>query len=93
MAECYKALLANESSCASASIAIIHLANKIKSIHALRKNVNTVAMLMHDALLRHFWNRGVQWRDRRLCTFIYYVLLISLMHYSKWCAFLYYGRC
>ena len=40
--------------CTSTGVAIIHLANKFKCIHALRKNINTVAMLTHDALLRPF---------------------------------------
>ena len=54
MANCYKALFANKSSCASVSVAITHPENEFKSIHALHKNINTVAMLMGDALLRHF---------------------------------------
>ena len=53
MADCYKALFAEKTSCASASVAITHWANEFKSIHALRKNINTVAMLIGDALLRH----------------------------------------
>ena len=44
-------------SCASALIAIIYPAKEIKSIHALRKNINTVAMLTRDALLYHFRKR------------------------------------
>ena len=54
MANCYKAPFANKLSCVSASVAIIHLANEFKSIHALRKNVNMVAMLIRDLLLWHF---------------------------------------
>ena len=50
MANCYKALFADKSSCASASIAITHPVNEFKNIHALRKNINTVAMLTGDAL-------------------------------------------
>ena len=47
-------LFADKSNCVSASIAIIHPANEIKSVHGLHKNINTVAMLTHDLLLRHF---------------------------------------
>ena len=54
MADCYKALFADKSSCTSVSIAITHPANEFKSIHALRKNVNAVALLTGDVLLRHF---------------------------------------
>ena len=54
MADCYKALFANKSSCARASVAITHLANEFKGIRALRKNINTVAMLTDKAPLHHF---------------------------------------
>ena len=54
MADCCKALFADKLSCTSTSIAITHPANEFKSIHALRKNINTVAMLTGDALLHHF---------------------------------------
>ena len=54
MADCYEALFANKLTRTSASIAFIHPANKFKCIHALHKNINTVAMLTHDALLRSF---------------------------------------
>ena len=37
MADCYKMLFADKSSCAS--VDIIHLANEFKSIHALHKNI------------------------------------------------------
>ena len=45
MADCYKALFAEKTSCASASVAITHPADEFKSIHALRKNIDKVAML------------------------------------------------
>ena len=51
MADCYKALLVNES---SASVDIIYLANDFRGIHALYNNINMVAMLMRDVLLCHF---------------------------------------
>ena len=51
MADCYKALFANKSSCVSASAAMTHPANGFKSIHALRKNINTVAMLTRDCII------------------------------------------
>ena len=58
MADCYKALLGNNTSCMSVSVAIIYLytypANEFKNIHAIRKNINTVDILMHDVLLHHF---------------------------------------
>ena len=43
MANCYRALFADKSSCASASVAITHPANEFKSIRALCKNINAVA--------------------------------------------------
>ena len=50
-------------SCASESVVIIHLANEFKSIHAFRKNINSVALLTRDALLHHFrkqmFHRGI----------------------------------
>ena len=51
LTELHKALFADKSSCASASIAITHPENGFKNIHALRKNINTVAMLTGDAFL------------------------------------------
>ena len=57
MADCYKALLATESSCLSAIVAIIHLLTRRTSLRIfmhLCKNINTVAMPTRDALLRHF---------------------------------------
>ena len=51
MADCYKALFADKSSCASVSVAITHPANKFKSFYALCKIINAVAMLTGDALL------------------------------------------
>ena len=74
MAYYYQALFTDKSSCTSTSVAIIHPVNEFKSIHALRKNINTVAMLTHDALLCQF-RRGVPQRDRQLRTLISYVLL------------------
>ena len=38
----------------AARVAITHPANEFKSIHTLHKNINAVAMLTGDALLRHF---------------------------------------
>ena len=73
MADCYKALFANKSSCASASIANTHLANEFKSVHALRKNINTVAMLTSDTLLHHF-RTGMYHSGIGSCT------LLSLMY-------------
>ena len=78
MADCYKALFADKSSCASASVAITHPANEYKSIHALRKNINTAAMLLltGDALLRHF-RKGMYHGGIGSCA------LLSLMY--SWC--------
>ena len=45
MADCYKALFAEKLSCTSTSVAITRPANEFKSIHALRKNIDKVAML------------------------------------------------
>ena len=59
-----------ESSCAS-----VYRANDFKSIHALRQNINTVAMLTSDALLRHFSKGMYHAGNRRLHTLISYVLL------------------
>ena len=72
MADCYKALFTNKSSCTSASIAITHLANEFKSVHALRKNINTVAMLMNDTLLRHF-RTGMYHGGIGSCTLVFLV--------------------
>ena len=60
-----------ESSCAS-----VYQANDFNSIHALRQNINTVAMLTSDALLRHFSKGMYHAGNRRLHTLISYVLLI-----------------
>ena len=60
-----------ESSCAS-----VYRANDFKSIHALRQNINTVAMLTSDALLRHFSKGMYHAGNRRLHTLISYVLLV-----------------
>ena len=57
-----------ESSCAS-----VYRANDFKSIHALRQNINTVAMLTSDALLRHF-SKGMYHAGIGGCT------LLSLMY-------------
>ena len=46
----------------------------------LRKNINTVAMLMGDALLRHFRKRMYHGGDRWLRTLISYVLLAIRIH-------------
>ena len=73
MVDCYKALFTNTSSCASASVAIAHPTNEFKSIHALHKNINAVAMLMGDALLRHF-RKGMYQSGIGDCT------LLSLMY-------------
>ena len=62
------------------SVAIIHLANEFKSIHALRKNINTVAMLTGDALLWHFRKGMYHGGDRWLHTLISYVLLLLHMY-------------
>ena len=51
-------------------------ANDFKSIHALRQNINTVAMLTSDALLRHFSKGMYHAGNRRLHTLISYVLLV-----------------
>ena len=48
-------------------------ANKFKNIHAIRKNIDTVAMLTHDALLRHFRKVMYHGGNRRLHTFTSYV--------------------
>ena len=61
-----------ESSCAS-----VYRANDFKSIHALRQNINTVAMLTSDALMRHFSKRMYHAGNRRLHTLISYVLLVK----------------
>ena len=55
------------------SVAITHPANEFKSIHALRKNINTVAMLTGDALLHHF-RKGMYHGGIGSCT------LLSLMY-------------
>ena len=73
MADCFKALFANKSSCVSTSIAITHPANEFKSIHALRKSINMVAMLTGDALLHHF-RKGMYHSRIGSCT------LLSLMY-------------
>ena len=73
MADCYKALFTDKSSCASASIAITHPTNEFKSIHALRKNINAVAMLTGNVLLRHF-RKGMYHGGIGSCT------LLSLMY-------------
>ena len=57
---------------------IIHLLTWETNIHALHKNINTVAMLMCDVLLRHFRKGMYHREDRRLHTLIPYVLLIQL---------------
>ena len=75
MADCHKALFANKSSCASASVVSTHPANEFKSIHALRENINVVAMLKGDALLRHFRKKMYHSRIGS-CT------LLSLMYSS-----------
>ena len=76
MADCYKALFTDKSSCASASIAITHPVNGFKSIRALHKNNNAVAMLTGNMLLRHF-GKGLYHGGIGSCT------LLSLM-YSWW---------
>ena len=43
----------------------------------LRKNINTVAMLTGDTLLRHFSQVMYHGRNRRLHTLISYVLVVS----------------
>ena len=73
MADCYKALFANKSSCTNASVAITHPASKFKGIHALRKNINAVTMLTSDVLLRHF-RKGMHQGGIGSCT------LLSLMY-------------
>ena len=75
MAKCYKALFADKSSCASVSIAITHPANEFKNIHALRKNINTVALLMRDALLCYF-RKGIYHGGIGSCALISYALLV-----------------
>ena len=71
MADCCKALFTDKSSCTS--VAITHLANEFKSIHALCKNINTVATLTGDTLLRHF-RKGMYHGGIGSCT------LLSLMY-------------
>ena len=44
----------------------------------LHKNINTVAMLMRDALLRHFRKQMYHGGDKRLRTLISYVLLVAV---------------
>ena len=73
MADCYKALFADKLICASASVAITHLANECKRIPALRKNINTVTMLAGDVLLCHF-RKGMYHGRIGSCT------LLSLMY-------------
>ena len=73
IAVCYKALFADKSSCVSVSVAIMHLENEFKSIHALHKTINTVAMLMRGALLCHF-RKGMYHSEIGSCT------LLSLMY-------------
>ena len=58
-----------------AYIAITHPVNEFKSIHALHKNFNTVAMLTGDELLRHFRKGMYHGGDRQLRTLTSYVLL------------------
>ena len=70
MADCYKALFANKSSCASASVASTHPANEFKSIHALRENINVVAMLKGGMLLRHF-RKGMYHSRIGSCAFLF----------------------
>ena len=53
----------------------------------LRKNINTVAMLTGDALLRHFRKGMYHSGDRRLHTLIAYVLL--LIHVCTCCHLLF----
>ena len=82
MADCYKALLTSESSCVSASVAIIHLLTQGMSLRILmhlRKNITTVAMLTRDALLCHFRKEIYHSGNKWLCTLISYVLLVSLV--------------
>ena len=79
MADCYKALLAEELSCVSTSIAIIHLVtpvNEFKNIIALHKKISTVAMLTRDASLCHFTKRMYHGGITRLHILISYVLLV-----------------
>ena len=79
MAICYKALFADKSSCTSTEHerSYSHLANEFKSIHALRKNIDTVAMLTGDALLHHSRKGMDHGGDRQLHTLIFYVHLTS----------------
>ena len=79
MTDSYKALFANKSSFANASVAIIHLANELKSIHALCMNIKMVAMLTCDALLHHF-RKGMYHRGIGGCTHL------SLMYFWYHCA-------
>ena len=81
MADCYKALLADKLSCASKSVAIVHPVNECKSIRALHKNINTVAMLTCDALLCHFRKGMCHGGNGQLHTLNSYVLLISCIQY------------
>ena len=57
------------------SVAIIHPVNKFKSIHSFHKNIDTVAMLTHDVLARHF-RKSLFHGGIGSCTCITYVLLI-----------------
>ena len=72
MANCYKALFTNKVSCAGTRVAITLLVNEFKSIQALHKNINAVAMLTGDALLRHFrkgmYHGGIGTLITILCT-------------------------
>ena len=77
MGNCYKALFTDKLICVSASVTITHPENESKSIHALRKNSNTVAMLTGDVSLRHF-RKGMYHCRIGSCA------LLSLLYSSFW---------
>ena len=70
MTDYYQALFTDKSSCTSTSVAIIHMVNELKSIHALCKNLNMVAMLTHDTLLCQF-RKEVYHRGRGSCALLF----------------------
>ena len=79
MANCYKALFVNKSSCVSASLATTHPANGFKSNHALRKNINAVALLTGDALLRHY-RKGMQHAGIGSCALLSFMYFCNNAH-------------
>ena len=70
MIHCYKALLADESSCVSMSVAIIRLLTWQTSLRLFMHYVRIYIQLPYRSatFTVSFWNRNVARRDRRFCT-------------------------